>query len=97
MRNAARLWEQTRAAYVAPGPRALLIDLTDALFLESMTVAVLLEVAKDAARRQVELGIVVGRGSVARRVLTLARVDELLNLFDTGADALETLLGRSAT
>jgi len=85
--NAAEVRAQILAA-VPNGAPGVVVDLTPTTYLDSRGVHLLLELAGRLRRSQQALGVVCPSGSVIRRTLTLAHLDQVVPLYATVEAAL---------
>jgi anti-anti-sigma factor len=65
----------------------VVLDLSEASFLDSLGITTLVNLHQRSRRQQVELRVVAEPGRVARRVLSLSGVDALLAIHDSLEDA----------
>lgn len=82
MTNAAYVREELTSA-VPNSAHALVIDLTDARYLDSAAIEVLFELSRRLIRRRQQLRLVVPRRSPLRRLLTLIDVGSVALVHDT--------------
>ena len=75
---------------VAAGSSAVLIDLSDAAYINTSGISVLIEVAMEAKQQGVTL-LVSGASPHYKKVFDLVRFTSFVSLYDTEADALGSL------
>jgi anti-anti-sigma factor len=73
-----------------PPPSLVVLDLTTVEFLSAAGLRTVRELAAACADKQVSVRLASGPGSVARRILTIARFDEDVPTFDDVPAALGT-------
>jgi anti-anti-sigma factor len=73
----------------------LVVDLTDATYMDSAVVNVLFEVAEGLGSRQVALAVVVPEGGLVERVVTLVDLGSVARLHRTVGAAVAEIEGSS--
>jgi anti-sigma B factor antagonist len=86
--NADRIGEELCAAF-APGIRAVIADMTGTRFCDSSGISVLVAAHRKATASHAELRLVV-LSTVVLRALTLVRIDHLLPVYPSLAEALKS-------
>jgi anti-anti-sigma factor len=66
----------------------LVIDLTEATYVDSVGVSLLFELAERLSERQLKLALVIPEGGLVERVLTIVKVDSVAEVRGTVDDAL---------
>jgi anti-sigma B factor antagonist len=66
----------------------LVVDLTDAVYLDSAAVNVLFELADGLGARQVQMAVVVPEGGLVERVITLVDLGSVVRLHRTVDEAI---------
>lgn len=73
----------------------VIVDVSDATFIDSHVVQVLMRAAREAAASQRGLVLQAGTASIVRRVLDLVRIDEVLPTTDDRRHALRLITQRA--
>jgi anti-anti-sigma factor len=73
---------------LAAGKRCVVVDLSEASYMESAAVTALVDGNARVARFGAALKIVIPTDSNVRRIFSVARLDTVLHLYDTREDAL---------
>ena len=82
MTNAAQVREQLSTAVTRQGP-GLVLDLSDARYLDSAAIEVLFELSRRLVRRGQQLRLVVPRQSPLRRLFTLIDLGSVVPVHDS--------------
>jgi anti-anti-sigma factor len=69
----------------------LVVDLTEATYLDSAAVNVLFELADGLGSRQVQLAVVVPEGGLVERVVTLVDLGSVVKIHRTADDAVAAI------
>lgn len=86
--SAPSLWAAVQDVLTLGECRAMLVDLTWTVFLDSFGIATLLELDKNLRRRGIPLQVVVRADQAARRILRLSGVDRVLVIISSLPEAL---------
>jgi anti-anti-sigma factor len=71
----------------------LVVDLTDATYIDSVGVSLLFELADKLAARQLQLAVVLPEGGLIERVLTIVNVASVAEIHRDVDDALSAIRG----
>jgi len=69
----------------------LVVDLTEATYIDSVGVSLLFELAERLAERQLRLGVVVPDGGLVTRVLRIVNLNSVAGVHDTVNDAVAAI------
>ena len=72
---------------------ALVVDLTDARYIDSVGVSLLFELAERLAGRQLRFAVVMPSGGLVERVLTIVNLDSVAEVHNDLGDALAAVGG----
>jgi len=71
----------------------LVVDLTEASYIDSVGVSVLFELAERLTERQLRLAVVMPQGGLVRRVLTIVNLGSVAELHSTVDEGLAAIRG----
>jgi anti-sigma B factor antagonist len=71
----------------------LVVDLTEATYLDSVGVSLLFELAEKLSERQLRLAVVLPTGGLIERVLTIVNLGSVAEVHDSVDDALSAIRG----
>ena len=87
--------EEARPALMAASSdpeRALVIDLTDCRFLDSMAIALIVGASRPLINGQIKIAIAARRGSEVAQILEMSGIDRTIPVLPTAKLALESAL-----
>lgn len=71
--------------------RPVIVDLTGVTFLESLGVALVVRLAKRLKQEKLAMAVIPGNGGSVGRILTIARLDRILNVVENRDEALRAV------
>jgi anti-sigma B factor antagonist len=82
--------KEALSTVISDGARGVLVDLSDATFIDSTTLGVLMGAVKRLRPAGGELAIACSDPNI-RKIFEITLLDRVFNIFDTGAEGLEHL------